>query len=305
MHCAANPATSCKTAVCPFPWLVQVLDWFLQICLAVKYCHSKRLLHRDIKTQNIFLTSTGVVKLGDFGISRILQNTFDCAHTFVGTPYYLSPELVQEKPYNTQSDVWAMGVVLYELLAHRHPFNAKDMKGLMYKILRVIYDPPPTTFSQVPLCAAAAAAAAAAVCVCVCSTPMMVCWNVCSCVVLVCLFAHGRPGARDLTVVWGCNRGGGGVPGLTRSLGAVQAQLRRLGCGKLVRAPPLASYRGGATMAQGGLHRGLAVSGGSPGLPVALPTPGHACFPSSPPAPPFPVTGDPRVTGGRDPRWES
>ena len=61
----------------------------------MKYCHSRRVFHRDIKTQNIFLTSDGVVKLGDFGISRILANTFDCAHTFIGTPYYLSPELVQ------------------------------------------------------------------------------------------------------------------------------------------------------------------------------------------------------------------
>lgn len=125
----------------------QILDWFIQTCLAVEYCHQKRVLHRDIKSQNIFLTDEGVIKVGDFGISRVLQNTCDCAHTFVGTPYYLSPELVQERPYNNMSDCWALGVVLYELMALRHPFNATDMKGLMYKILRVIYDPPPLMYS--------------------------------------------------------------------------------------------------------------------------------------------------------------
>mmetsp|Transcript_132070 Transcript_132070/g.228937 ORF Transcript_132070/g.228937 Transcript_132070/m.228937 type:complete len:449 (-) Transcript_132070:1234-2580(-) len=126
----------------------QLLDWFVQICLAVQYCHKKRVFHRDIKTQNIFLSADGVIKLGDFGISRVLQNTGDCAHTFIGTPYYLSPELIQERPYNTASDIWALGVVLYELMALRMPFNANDMKGLMYKIMRVIYDPPPLSFSS-------------------------------------------------------------------------------------------------------------------------------------------------------------
>eukprot|EP00757_Euglenozoa_sp_SAG-D1_P008322 gene8323-2847_t len=69
----------------------QLLDWFIQLCLAMKYMHSKKVLHRDIKTQNIFI-SDGVMKLGDFGISRVLKNTLDHAKTFVGTPYYLSPE---------------------------------------------------------------------------------------------------------------------------------------------------------------------------------------------------------------------
>ena len=79
-----------------------VLDWFLQACLAIHAMHQQHVLHRDVKTQNIFLTSQGLVKVGDFGIARELANTLDQAHTFVGTPYYLSPELVQEKPYDTR-----------------------------------------------------------------------------------------------------------------------------------------------------------------------------------------------------------
>lgn len=59
----------------------------------------KKVLHRDLKAQNIFLTKQGLVKLGDFGIARSLLNSMDMAHTLVGTPYYMSPELSQNKPY--------------------------------------------------------------------------------------------------------------------------------------------------------------------------------------------------------------
>ncbi len=70
-----------------------ILKIFTQICLALQHVHSKRILHRDLKTQNIFLTKNRDVKLGDFGISRVLQHTYDVARTAIGTPYYLSPEI--------------------------------------------------------------------------------------------------------------------------------------------------------------------------------------------------------------------
>lgn len=69
----------------------QIWDWFIQLCLAVKYIHERRILHRDIKSQNVFLTRKGTVRLGDFGISRVLDSTHDFARTCIGTPYYLSP----------------------------------------------------------------------------------------------------------------------------------------------------------------------------------------------------------------------
>ncbi|RNF12496.1 putative protein kinase [Trypanosoma conorhini] len=119
--------------------------WFLQICMALKYLHDNHILHRDLKTANIFLTSRNVVKLGDFGISTVLQNTMACAKTVCGTPYYFSPELCQNKPYNNKSDVWALGVVFYELLTLQRPFNARSLKELLKKILVGQYDPIPST----------------------------------------------------------------------------------------------------------------------------------------------------------------
>ena len=90
----------------------QILDWFTQLCLAIKHIHDRKILHRDLKTQNIFVTKNGIVKLGDFGIAKCLNLTLDKAKTVVGTPYYLSPEIVQNKPYNFKSDIWSLGIIL-------------------------------------------------------------------------------------------------------------------------------------------------------------------------------------------------
>ena len=70
------------------------------------------------------MTKQGIIKIGDFGIARVLKHTVDVARSMVGTPYYLSPELCEEKPYNHKSDIWSLGCVLYELCTMRHPFEA-------------------------------------------------------------------------------------------------------------------------------------------------------------------------------------
>jgi NIMA (never in mitosis gene a)-related kinase 1/4/5 len=114
----------------------------------MKYVHDRKILHRDLKTQNIFLTANGDIKIGDFGIARVLQDTYDCAQTAIGTPYYLSPEICQEKPYNQKSDIWSLGCILYELVTLKHAFDANSMKGLVLKILRGSYPSIPTTYSQ-------------------------------------------------------------------------------------------------------------------------------------------------------------
>uniref|UniRef100_A0A4W3JUS9 non-specific serine/threonine protein kinase n=1 Tax=Callorhinchus milii TaxID=7868 RepID=A0A4W3JUS9_CALMI len=119
----------------------QIMDWFVQICMALKHVHDRKILHRDIKSQNIFLTKDGTVQLGDFGIARVLNSTVELARTCIGTPYYLSPEICENKPYNNKSDIWALGCVLYEMCTLKHAFEAGNMKNLVLKIIRGSYPP--------------------------------------------------------------------------------------------------------------------------------------------------------------------
>ncbi|XP_053315808.1 serine/threonine-protein kinase Nek1 [Spea bombifrons] len=119
----------------------QILDWFVQLCLALKHVHDRKILHRDIKSQNIFLTKSGTIQLGDFGIARVLNSTVELARTCIGTPYYLSPEICENRPYNNKSDIWALGCVLYEMCTLKHAFEAGNMKNLVLKIIRGSYPP--------------------------------------------------------------------------------------------------------------------------------------------------------------------
>ncbi|XP_032874183.1 serine/threonine-protein kinase Nek1 isoform X2 [Amblyraja radiata] len=125
----------------------KILDWFVQICLALKHVHDRKILHRDIKSQNIFLTKDGTVQLGDFGIARVLNSTVELARTCIGTPYYLSPEICENKPYNNKSDIWALGCVLYEMCTLKHAFEAGNMKNLVLKIIRGSYPPVSVHYS--------------------------------------------------------------------------------------------------------------------------------------------------------------
>jgi NIMA (never in mitosis gene a)-related kinase len=118
----------------------RIWRYFIQMCLGLAYIHNKKILHRDLKSLNIFLTKEDKVKIGDLGVAKVLNNT-DFANTFIGTPYYLSPEICEEKPYNEKSDVWAFGCILYEMATYKHPFNATNQGALILKILRGKYDP--------------------------------------------------------------------------------------------------------------------------------------------------------------------
>mmetsp|Transcript_125553 Transcript_125553/g.390871 ORF Transcript_125553/g.390871 Transcript_125553/m.390871 type:complete len:501 (-) Transcript_125553:105-1607(-) len=126
----------------------RILEWFVQTCFALKHVHDRKVLHRDLKTQNIFLMATGQIKLGDFGIARVLDATKDYAKTMVGTPYYLSPEIIEDRPYNFKSDVWSLGVVLYEMTTLKHPFDADSLVILASKILKDQYPPPDEMYTK-------------------------------------------------------------------------------------------------------------------------------------------------------------
>ena len=113
-----------------------IWKFFIEMCLGLQYLHANRILHRDIKTINMFLAREDKIKIGDLGVARELNQTANMAHTVVGTPYYLSPELCEEKPYNNKSDIWSLGCILYELCTLNHPFTAMNQGALALKILR-------------------------------------------------------------------------------------------------------------------------------------------------------------------------
>ncbi|NWR73549.1 NEK3 kinase, partial [Centropus unirufus] len=124
-----------------------ILHWFVQMCLAVKHIHDKRVLHRDIKSKNVFLTQNGKIKLGDFGSARLLAHPVSYACTYMGTPYYVPPEIWENTPYNNKSDIWSLGCILYELCTLRHPFQANSWKHLILKICNGSYAPLPSHYS--------------------------------------------------------------------------------------------------------------------------------------------------------------
>ncbi|KAH6897821.1 kinase-like domain-containing protein [Coprinopsis sp. MPI-PUGE-AT-0042] len=138
-----------------------IWNYFMQILLALCHCHhpngtgtkveaSRRpqILHRDLKPDNVFLDESNNVKLGDFGLSKALPHA-SFANTYVGTPYYMSPELMQEKAYDSKSDIWSLGCLIYELAATKPPFHeAKTHNELSILIRNGRIPPLPRGYSQ-------------------------------------------------------------------------------------------------------------------------------------------------------------
>ena len=126
----------------------KIWKFFIEMCLGMNYLHSHKILHRDVKTINMFLGKNDTVKIGDLGVAKLLNQTANMTNTVVRTPYYLSPELCEEKPYNHKSDVWSLGCVLYELCTFKHPFEANNQGALILKIVRGKFAPIPSSYSS-------------------------------------------------------------------------------------------------------------------------------------------------------------
>ena len=126
----------------------KIMQYFYQICRGLQYIHSKNIIHRDIKSQNIFLMKNGKIKIGDFGIAKALTNTKSNATTIIGTPYYFSPEIINGEPYNYKTDIWSLGVVLYEMCCLKLPFESNNIAQLSIKIMKGKYDPIPNRYSK-------------------------------------------------------------------------------------------------------------------------------------------------------------
>ncbi|KEP59991.1 UNVERIFIED_CONTAM: NEK kinase [Hammondia hammondi] len=125
----------------------RAVKWLLQLAEGLRYIHSKRILHRDLKPSNILLDERENVKIGDFGISRVMTTTLALAHTAVGTPQYMSPEMCENKPYTYKSDVWALGCVLFELCALSSAFAGDSFLALVWNIAFKPVAPLPPHYS--------------------------------------------------------------------------------------------------------------------------------------------------------------
>ncbi|KAF7308525.1 Protein kinase domain-containing protein [Mycena chlorophos] len=147
-----------------------IWNYFYQLLLALNHCHNTgghgrtssagsasevegkerrtQILHRDLKPDNVFLDESNTVKLGDFGLSKALSAA-SFANTYVGTPYYMSPELMQEKAYDSKSDIWSLGCLIYELCALKPPFHEAQTHSELSCLIRSGRIPPlPRGYSQ-------------------------------------------------------------------------------------------------------------------------------------------------------------
>lgn len=123
----------------------EIWHYFVQTVRGLKALHDMKILHRDIKSANIYLTADGVAKLGDMNVSKVVKN--EMAYTQTGTPYYASPEVWRDLPYDYKSDMWSLGCVLYEMCALRPPFVAESMKDLYRRVTKGEYVGVPIVYS--------------------------------------------------------------------------------------------------------------------------------------------------------------
>ena len=114
-------------------------DWIIQMLEGLKYLHDNKIMHRDLKCANIFISTNRILKLGDLNVSIIAK--MGLAKTRTGTPYYFSPEIWKDLPYDYKSDIWSMGCIIYELCMLRPPFRGTSRKELCFNAIKGHYQP--------------------------------------------------------------------------------------------------------------------------------------------------------------------
>ncbi len=124
----------------------EILNMIIQIIKGLKSLHDYKIMHRDIKSANIFLFNDNIVKIGDLNVSKILKNNLH--NTQTGTPYYASPEIWENKSYDFKSDIWSLGCLIYEICALKAPFRGNSMKIVYDKVIKGIYEPIPKMYSR-------------------------------------------------------------------------------------------------------------------------------------------------------------
>ena len=120
--------------------------YIIQIVSGLKSLHDNKVMHRDLKSANIFVTKDKMIKLGDLNVSKLIQKGM--ASTQTGTPYYASPEVWADKPYDYKSDIWSVGCIAYEMCCLKPPFRAKSLDSLFKAVTKGRYDPIPNIYSK-------------------------------------------------------------------------------------------------------------------------------------------------------------
>jgi serine/threonine-protein kinase len=129
----------------------EIIDYAKQICRALRYAHSKNIVHRDIKPHNILMDKNNLCRLTDFGIAKIFsQSNITMTGVAVGTPEYMSPEQAAGEELDLQTDIYSLGIVIYEMLIKRPPFTGNNPIAIAYKQIHEIPSPPSAFRKGIP-----------------------------------------------------------------------------------------------------------------------------------------------------------